>query len=77
MIDSKRIRRALFALGFRPLSSGTGGHEIWEDSQRRRVKPALRKKEIHEGSLYALGVQLEGLGVCTKNDLRQAIRRAS
>ncbi len=73
-MTARLVQAALKRFGFRHLSSGSGGHEVWVNEERKRVRPAFRKKEVNEGSLFSTIETLEGLGICTREEFRRAVK---
>src|SRR5208283_900381 len=58
--STKGIRQVLRKLGFKPLSGGAAtGHEVWGNTCGKTIRPLLRKKTIHVGSLFCLGTEIE------------------
>lgn len=73
--DANAVREVLKKLGF-SYDGNTGGHEVWTNSTGRRVTPVLRHGTVSRGSLYALGHQLETVGVLSeRRKITQMLRK--
>lgn len=67
-ISSKTLREKLRGLGFQQIPGAKEGHELWMDQCGRTVRPVLRKKDVHIGCLYSLGLEMENKGICRRRE---------
>jgi len=67
-ISSRDLRKILRRLGFKPSVGGSDGHQIWKDRNGVRIRPVLRKHEVHIAVVYSLGRELESKGVCNRRN---------
>jgi hypothetical protein len=69
------VKAALRKIGFKPFGKGNAsGHEIWRNEKGSRIRPVLRKKDVHVGSLYCLGQDLERIGICNRKEFVALIK---
>lgn len=71
--NREKIQSALRKLGFRRIA-GSGGHEVWEDNQGRRVRPSFHKRDVSEGAIFSFVEALEGMGVCERSEFRRLVK---
>lgn len=65
-IPVKNVKSVLVDLGLSRMSGNGTGHEVWKTPAGKRCNPVMRHKDMNIASLYALGLQLEGIGCCTR-----------
>ncbi len=65
-MSSKIIRQALVSLGFTQTKGKGTGHDTWQNKDGRTCHPVLRKRDIHLGIIYSLGLELEAKGVISR-----------
>ncbi len=69
------VRAALRKIGFKPFGRGNAsGHEIWRNENGSKVRPVLRKKDVHVRTLYCLGQDLERIGICARKNFVALIK---
>ena len=73
-VPTKKVKSILHDLGLKSQRGNGSGHEVWIDPAGRRCLPVFRHKDLSWGSLYALGNQLETVGVCKRQDFLSAVR---
>lgn len=72
---TKKVKDVLQNLGLKPQCKGNGsGHEVWTDATGKRCNPVFRHKDLSQGSLYALGSQLESVGLCKRQVFMNSVR---
>ncbi|MGC8659812.1 MAG: hypothetical protein ACP5U1_12115 [Desulfomonilaceae bacterium] len=73
--SAKAVREALRKIGFRPFGKGNAsGHEIWRNQNNCRIRPVMRKKDVHIRTLYCLGLDLERMGICDRKKFVSLIK---
>jgi len=74
-VSTRRLRKALSALGLRPAAKGNGtGRDVWVDGTGRTCHPVLRHREVAWAVIYSLSLELEAKGICTRRDLATEVR---
>lgn len=70
----KKVKHILQKLGLQPQRGNGTGHEVWGNTAGKACKPVFRHKDISQASLYALGDQLQSIGLCSRQAFMSEVR---
>lgn len=74
-IPNKKVKTVLHNLGLESQRTGNStGHEVWTNQSGKHCTPVFRHKDMNIASLYALGKQLESIGLCTRQDFMTSVK---
>jgi hypothetical protein len=58
----------------REVKNTASGHDRWEHSDGRFVRPVLRYKDVSHASLHSLGLALEAQGLIARREFLSLVR---